>query len=240
MRSGQIASGGRPKLPAENPSQTSIPLNNAEVENDRIPHLESDQEQDTSIQTTKDETESVQREGANLIAQARLGFLKWNIEHTIQRGYFDKRDVDEEEVEQLAEARQAEDRRHDHSLYAAVDKAELGTLDIHLSEDSKKEPTLTDEQLAGLKTIAITSQHRQMAAQAILTIAKDNYNVSLKALQKLQPDDAVGGKQEGVSGAEGQESSMVQGEAPEEPAAGAEDSTLVVSEETLGERPAGA
>lgn len=229
-------------MPAENPSQSSTPVTSSEKHNDSLSKAEIEVEEDISAEK---ETERVRKQSDVLIKESHIGIINWNLEHSLTHGYYNKRDVDKTEVAVLTKSIQAEDRREQHPLWAAVDKAELEKLNIHPSQDAKTAPALTVEQYEALEIIAIAGQHRQMSGQEILTIAKDKHAASKAELEKLklhvdEHEVAAEGDQDGVLGAEDPESSMVSAGTPEEAVARGNDSILDVSEKDLGKQSAAA
>lgn len=229
---GQITSAGRPKLSVRDAIQSSTPETTGENDDPHPSDVESDDEYDVSAEATKQEVKGVQTKGTVLIQAAELGFVNWPVMHQLKHGYFNVRDVNEEEVGKLTEKVQAFDRRYDYPMCAAVDKAQLEKLGILPSTEPKGAPKLTPKQLQALSIVAIAGQHRQQSGQDILSVGQKNLAASVKALNnlKLHSNDntaAVEGKTmvaTGVPNAEEGEGIIDPGHTSEEAASGAQSS----------------
>lgn len=226
----QITSAGRPKLSVTDALQSSTPETTGENNNPHPSDVESDDddEYEVSSEAIKQEVKGVQTKGTVIIESADLGIVNWPVMHQLQHGYFNERDVNEEEVAKLTEKVQAFDRRSEYPMCAAVDKAQLEELGIVPSTDPKTAPRLTPKQLQALIIVAIAGQHRQRSGQDVLSAAQKNLAASVKALHnlKLHSNDntaAVKGKTmvaTGVPDAEEGEGIIDPGHTSEEAASG--------------------
>lgn len=135
----------------------------------------------------------IQREATSLIADATIGYIKWNVKNELRHGYFNMRPVNEKEVFKLKAEMERSDDRYQHPLHAAVDLLQIESLDIHPSKDTIDAPALTANQVTTLNIVGIAGQHRLAAAGGILTGAEATLAIHRAKLQELEDElDANG------------------------------------------------